>query len=96
MGVLRISIVGSNLYHQTIKIVKSLLIVVKKNGDQHESNKKAITPVRSIQHISNENTGYISPPLMQEYFQYKEMEKKVWSFVIVISFVCGGEGRGRG
>ena len=75
MGVLRISIVGSNLYHQTIKIVKNLLIVVKKNGDQHESNKKAIPPVRSIQHISNKHTGYISAALMS-IFNIKEWRKK--------------------
>ena len=72
MGVLWISVVGANLHrHQTITIIRSWLIVFLKNGDQHEPKKKAISPVRSIQHVSNKHTGYISASLMQEYFQYK-------------------------
>ena len=46
------------------------LIVNRMETNQHESNKKAVSPVRSIQHVSHQHTGDIGASLQEEYFLY--------------------------
>ena len=46
------------------------LIVNRMETNQHESNKKAVSPVRSIQHVSHQHTGDIGKSLQEEYLLY--------------------------
>ena len=52
------------------------MIVNRMETNQHESNKKAVSPVRSIQHVSHQHTGDIGKSLQEEYFLYNRYKLK--------------------
>ena len=73
------------------------LLINRMETNQHESNKKAVSPVRSIQHVSHQHTGDIGASLQEEYFLYNWYKakgaKELHKVVSGLRWDWGGAGR---